>query len=175
MSTTIEQRTWKARIRVTVEHEGSQYEDISYVGGGTQIEIELIQNLRTRERSPRDIIHSLNEWNAATVPRPHTFDFSFEIPMNIQAARLFKYLQRDNKYFKLYIEENQDFVPEELDGVEQWALTMVLLDHAWVEDADQTITGITVPRLVVSGGALRTAVGPNAEPYGEYPYFPGRQ
>jgi len=174
MSTDIETRTWKARIRVLVTHEGSQYNDITtYVGGSTEAEIELIQNLRIGERSPRDILHSLNEWNAASVPRPHEFTFSFEIPMNLEGSKLLKYIQRDNKYFDLYIEENQDQTPEDLQGINQFGPRAELLGHAFVESADQTFTGVTVPRLVVSGRALRAAVGEEQEQYGQYPYFPG--
>jgi len=176
MSTTIEERTWKARIRVKVRHEGAQYDDIAnYVGSSNEVIIELVQNLRINERSPRDVIHGLEEWNAATVPRPHEFSFSFEIPMNMEGAKLLKYIQRDNRYFDLLIEENQDLIPDELQGRDQFALRLEVLGHAFVEDAPQNFPNVGVPRITFSGRALRAALGKYQRQYGQYPYTPNNQ
>lgn len=172
MSTTIEDRTWKARIRVLLVHEGTPYDDITiYTGSGTECEVELIQNVTMGESSPRDIGQTLNEWNAYTVPRPHVFSFSFEVPMNLEVAVLLKYIQRDNKYFDLELEENQDQLPDDLDGIQQFKPGRELLGHAFIEDATQTFDGVSIPRLRVSGRALRAAVGDSQVQYGQYPFF----
>jgi len=165
MSTDIEQRTWKTRIKVLISHTGDQYADIEYGGSSNEIEIDIVQNVTDGERSPRDIIHSTHRWNTGTVVRPHEFSWSLEVFANTQAAKLLRHLQRDNKYFRIYIQED---IPDELP--DQFVYETEVLGDAWVEDRRVTLPNVGPPRIVFTGRSLRAAYAGSTE-YGEYPYY----
>ncbi|RLC37097.1 hypothetical protein DRH29_03035 [candidate division Kazan bacterium] len=169
MSSDVENRTWKTRIKVLISHTGSPYPDIEYEGttsdGGNEVLVEIVENVSDAERSVRDIIHSTHQWNQGTVVRPHEFSWTLEVLANTQAAKLLRHLQRDNKYFRLYLEED---IPDELP--DQFVYETEILGDAWVEDRRLTVPNIGVARVVFSGRALRAAYAGGSE-YGEYPYY----
>jgi hypothetical protein len=159
-------RTWKTRIKVFLSHDGAQYDDIEY-GNGNEVELDIVQSIGDGERSPRDIIHSIHRWNTATVVRPHEFTWTLEVFANTQTAKLLRHLQRDNAYFRLYIQED---IPDELP--DQFVYETEVLGDAWVEDRSMTVPNVGVAVVTFSGRSLRAAYVGDKD-YGEYPYFTG--